>query len=210
MQAEVSSDLTPPWYLMNEMIDGRRPGGIHWGGLIDAARRTQVALASGNPPDDVVLAATHAFHQLAELLEPHVTDESKQAFGRRPELHGVGQSHRPAIAMTEVTANSITGTVHFDRTYLGAGGAVHGGIVSLLFDDFFGVVAHVGGRPPARTAYLHLDYRALTPIDTDLVVTGWIRSEQGRKRIVAGELRHGDVVCAESEGLFVQLLLPTH
>lgn len=210
MQAEVSSDLTPPWYLMNATIDGRRPGGDHWAGLIEAARRAQRALASCNPPDEVVLRATRAYDEVAELLEPHLTGESRQAFGRRPELPGVGQSHRPAITMTEIAAQSMTGTVHFDRTYLGAGGAVHGGIVSLLFDDFFGVVAHVGGRPPARTAYLHLDYRALTPIDTDLVVTGWISSEQGRKRVVAGELRHDGLVCAEAEGLFVQLPHPTH
>ncbi|MBK9102762.1 MAG: PaaI family thioesterase [Austwickia sp.] len=205
MRGRVSSYPQPPWYLANQPIDGRAPGGEHWGELIEAARRAQVALATANPPDEVVLAATRAYREVAELMEPFATVEWKQAFGRRPDLVGVGQSHRPAIRMTEVTHRSITGVVHFDRTYLGAGGAVHGGVLGLLFDDFFGVVAHVGGQPAARTAYLHLDYRALTPIDTDLIVTGEITSEQGRKRIVTGELRNGDVICAEAEGLFIQL-----
>ncbi len=207
---QVSTDVSSPWYLTNAAIDGRRPGGIHWAALIDAARRAQVALASSNPPDSVVLAAADAYHELARLLEPHITDERMQAFGRRPDLLGVGQSHRPAITMTEMTNHSVTGTVTFDRTYLGARRAVHGGIVSLLFDDLFGVVAHVGARPAARTAYLHLDYRTITPIDTELVVAAWIAEEKGRKRIVAGELRHQDRVCAEAQALFVQLHDPAH
>ena len=31
-------------------------------------------------------------------------------------------------------------------------------------------------------------------------------SEQGRKRLLRGTLRHGDTLCAEVEGLFVVLL----
>lgn len=194
-----------PWYLKNDMVDGRLPGGDHWDELIIAARAAQRALASCNPPDDVVLAATQAYQQITALLEPHLTDEWSQAFGRRTDLLGVGQSHRPVITMTEITTHSITGTVYFDRTYLGAGAAVHGGITGLLFDDFFGVLAHIDQRPPSRTAYLHLDYRALTPIETTLTLTGHIRTEEGRKRIVTGELRHGDTVCVEAQALFIQL-----
>ena len=36
-------------------------------------------------------------------------------------------------------------------------------------------------------------------------VRGWLDRQEGRKYFVRGELRHGDVVCADAEGLFVAL-----
>ena len=56
-----------------------------------------------------------------------------------------------------------------------------------------------------RTAYLKTDFRALTPLNTRLEVRGWLERQEGRKYFVRGELRHGDVVCADAEGLFVAL-----
>jgi len=34
---------------------------------------------------------------------------------------------------------------------------------------------------------------------------GWLDRREGRKYFVRGELRHGEVVCAEAEGPFVAL-----
>jgi len=45
-------------------------------------------------------------------------------------------------------------------------------------------------------------------MDTECVVEAWFHQEEGRKRLVRGLLRHGDVVCAEAEGLFIQLREP--
>lgn len=75
----------------------------------------------------------------------------------------------------------------------------------LLFDEVLGQLANSGEREPSRTAYLHTDYRAITPIGAELEVRGWFVSEQGRKRILRAELTHGDTVCAEAEGLFIVL-----
>src|SRR5439155_16999965 len=95
--------------------------------------------------------------------------------------------------------------VRFGRFHLGGNGAAHGGTIPLVFDDLLGRLSGTGGRAVARTAYLHVDYRNVTPIEQDLDVGAWFVSEQGRKRLLRGVLRDGDTVCAEVEGLFVQL-----
>jgi len=68
-----------------------------------------------------------------------------------------------------------------------------------------GQLANAGDRPPSRTAYLHTDYRSITPIGKDLSVRGWFVSEEGRKRVLRAELKDGDTLCAEAEGLFIAL-----
>ena len=59
-------------------------------------------------------------------------------------------------------------------------GAVHGGVLPLMFDSVFGMVIHATGRPISRTGFLHVDYRKVTPIDTPLTVRGWVRAAEGR------------------------------
>jgi acyl-CoA thioesterase FadM len=57
----------------------------------------------------------------------------------------------------------------------------------------------------AHTAYLHVDYRSITPIGPELHVHAWIDRIEGRKRFLSATLKHGDVRCAEASGLFVAL-----
>ena len=69
------------------------------------------------------------------------------------------------------------------------------------------MVIHATGRPISRTAFLHVDYRNVTPIDTELTVRGWLREAEGRKAFVNAEMRRPDgTLCAEAHGLMVRLL----
>ena len=79
-------------------------------------------------------------------------------------------------------------------------------MLPLLFDSVFGMVIHAAGRPISRTAFLHVDYRKVTPIDTPLTARGWVRESEGRKAFVRGELLDGDTLLAEANGLMVRLL----
>ena len=89
----------------------------------------------------------------------------------------------------------------------GGNGAAHGGTLPLLFDDLFGMVIHANGRPIARTGYLHVNYRKITPIETELVVDGWVDRVEGRKAFCKAELRDLDGnLLADSEALMIQLL----
>lgn len=141
-----------------------------------------------------------------ERLEPLTTDEQHQVNGRVAELPVRGHAMLPELQVTSRTKDRVEGTVRFGRWFMGGGMAVHGGAVSLLFDEVLGILASVAAGGITRTAYLHTDYRALTPIDTELEAAAWIDRVEGRKWFVRGEIRHGDVVCAEGEGLFLRLL----
>lgn len=98
-------------------------------------------------------------------------------------------------------------TVQFSRFHVGGNYAVHGGVLPMLFDSLFGMCIHAAGRPISRTAFLHVDYRAVTPIDTPLQARGWIREAEGRKAFVNAELRDGEgKLLAEANGLMIMLL----
>jgi hypothetical protein len=58
------------------------------------------------------------------------------------------------------------------RSHVGGNNAVHGGIIPLLYDWHFGMVVSTAGLSPSRTAYLHVDYRNITPIDKPLTTYG--------------------------------------
>ncbi|MBU2695224.1 hotdog domain-containing protein [Pimelobacter sp. 30-1] len=88
--------------------------------------------------------------------------------------------------------------------YAGPPGKLHGGVGALLLDVLLSsLVQHHG--VPAVTASLDLDYRAPTPLDVPLRITGEIVAHSGRKVETVGALWHGDVMTVEARGLFVAL-----
>jgi acyl-coenzyme A thioesterase PaaI-like protein len=95
----------------------------------------------------------------------------------------------------------VVGTVTYTDAHAGAGEAVHGGQVTLLFDEVLGAVA--GTAAPSRTASLTVHYRSLTPMGVPLTVEGWVDHVDSRKIFVRGRLLDGERVCAEAEALFV-------
>jgi acyl-coenzyme A thioesterase PaaI-like protein len=107
----------------------------------------------------------------------------------------------PTVSDTE----HVEGHVTFGRFYLGGNGAAHGGTIPLLFDEVLGRLANTGDRAKSRTAYLNVDYRAITPIGVELEVRARFELEEGRKRFLSGEIVNGATICAEAHGLFVAL-----
>ena len=81
------------------------------------------------------------------------------------------------------------GTVTYTDAHAGAGEAVHGGQVMLLFDEMLGGVA--GSVTASRTASLTVNYRSLTPMGVELRVEGWVDRVEGRKIYVRGRLLDG-------------------
>ncbi|MDP9167498.1 MAG: PaaI family thioesterase, partial [Actinomycetota bacterium] len=128
--------------------------------------------------------------------------------GRMPKLPGAGNLLMPPFKVNRMDPDgAVELSVQFSRFHVGGNSAVHGGVLPLLFDSIFGMVIHAAGRPISRTGFLHVDYRNITPIDTPLHATGWIRSVEGRKAFVNAELRRPDeTLCAEANGLMIRLL----
>ncbi|HKE72726.1 MAG TPA: hotdog domain-containing protein [Acidimicrobiales bacterium] len=192
-----------PW--QNRAVD-HPLGSEAFGQLVVAMRDVQDLLASTDPPEEVVVAARDTLRELADRLAPWVAEERRAPAGKRPDDPGRAHPFLPPFVPEERTDTVLRGRVRFGRFYLGGNGAAHGGAIPLLFDEVLGVFQNGAGRPVARTAYLHVNYRAITPIETDLTVEATLEREEGRKRWATGRLLHGDRVVADAEGLFVQLL----
>ena len=194
---------TPTWGRSSRTTTA---GGPEYGAMIDALRTflDDVAGARIDPATSDALRADLA--RWSGTLADHRVGERDQLFARRTDLAGRGQTMAPALRVVAGDDREVSGTVTFGRYFLGGNGAAHGGAIPLLFDEVLGRLANTGRRPPARTAYLHVNYRSITPIDVELQVTGRVESTSGRKHVLRAELRHGDVLCADAEGLFVELL----
>jgi len=188
--------------VLRDRAEPRPPAGYE--AMIDALRGLLDEITGSRPPAELVTDATRQFAELTEQFAKFAVDERSQVSGRLIEAPGRGQVMAPAIAVDEHTTQKASGHLRFGRFYLGGNGAVHGGAIPLAFDELMGRLANTG-RSPSRTAYLHVNYRSITPIEKTLRIEAYFASEEGRKRILRGVIRDGETVCADAEGLFVAL-----
>ena len=202
----MSKDRSRP-VLRKSRGDPPAPGAdLAYSGMIDTLRAFLDQLAGAGLDEATAGALDRDLRDWTARLAPLRREEADQMFGRIQDTPGRGQVMSPAFTIIEQDAASLRARVTFNRYFLGGNGAAHGGAVALMFDEILGGPANANVRTMARTAYLHVNYRSITPIETELEVTARIVSIDGRKRIVRGELKDGDRLCADAEGLFLELL----
>lgn len=132
--------------------------------------------------------------------------ELDRRFGRaRRTLTGV-YAAAPEVNVEVFDNEQLLGTTYIGDFFLGVNSAAHGGSVAYIFDEVLGSLSGGLDRAPSRTAYLKTDFRAITPINETLRVVARVEKIEGRKRFLHGEIWHGDVLCAEANALFVELL----
>jgi acyl-coenzyme A thioesterase PaaI-like protein len=177
-----------------------------WGEMVGALRGFLDAVAGVKPDEATIVALKDDLNAWSERLKPFGVGEREQLFARIMQQTGRGQTMSPALEIERQAPGDFLGHVTFGRYFLGVNGAVHGGVLPLMFDEALGRAA-AASMPDKRmrTAYLKTDFRALTPLDTRLVVRAWLERQEGRKYFIRGELSHGEVVCADAEGLFIAL-----
>ena len=181
--------------------------GEGWARLVAAVRELQSVVASVAPPDVVSLAAAEQLAEVSANLGVHRVGEWDRYAGRRPDLPGRGHPLLLPFVVDDEAPGRVSGRVVFSRFHLGGNDAAHGGTLPLLFDEVLGRLNDGrGGRRPARTAYLHVNYRNITPLERELRVEGSLDRVEGRKRFTTGRLFDGDTLVCEAEGLFVELL----
>ena len=173
-------------------------------GMIDALRVLQDRITGAAPSTELAAEVSRTLADLAVRLGEYAVGEPDQ-IADQVEVPGRGQALVPVVHLDEQDEQHAAGRVTFGRFYLGRNGAAHGGAIPLVFDDVLGRLACAGGRAPSRTAYLHVNYRSITPVGRELQVTARFDREEGRKRFLSGELRDGGTLCADVEGLFVAL-----
>lgn len=181
--------------------------GPGFGRFLTAMRLAQDLAVSTDPDPETWNEAADRVEELVKLLDPYRAREGVGPSNRVPSLPGAGSLLMPPWTVTKFEADGVELEVTFSRYHVGGNSAVHGGVLPLLFDSMFGMVIHATGRPISRTAFLHVDYRRVTPIDTVLTARGWLREAEGRKAFVNAELLDAEgTVLAESNGLMIRLL----
>lgn len=176
--------------------------------MIEAVRELEDRISEGAPPEELIAEVRAGVEALSARLAEHTVPEMGRIAGSLWSVPGRGQTLVPVVHIDEVTAEplpAVRAHVTFRPHHLGGNGAVHGGIIPLVFDDVMGMCSHIGGRSIARTAYLRTDYRAIAPLGKELQIRAAFEREEGRKRFLVGTLLDGDTVCAEITALFVQL-----
>jgi acyl-coenzyme A thioesterase PaaI-like protein len=181
------------------------PGAEQFLELVAVLRSVQGLVAGSRPSVEAVGAALVSLRDVESALADFAVDEPEQVSARLLNDPGRGQALVPPLTVHSWDTAHVRGSVRFGRFHLGSNGAVHGGAISLLFDDLLGQLANPPGQPRARTAWIRVDYHRITPLDRDLTITADVVERDGRKMVIGGGLRDGDELLASAQGLFVQL-----
>jgi acyl-coenzyme A thioesterase PaaI-like protein len=177
------------------------------GRFVAAVRRLQDLTISTKPESSMWSAAAEHVEDACALLDGHQVPEGVAPGGRVIELPGLGHPLLPPWMVSESGPDGVTMDGHFTRSHVGGNNAVHGGMIPLFYDWLFGMVVSTAGCPPTRTAFLHVDYRNITPIDEPLTAEGRITQVDGRKVFVAASMTAADgTLLSEANGLMVRLL----
>ncbi len=176
-----------------------------FGRFVSAMRRAQDLSVAADAPD--WNAAAELVENVIAYLDPYRAPGGMAPAGRVASLPGAGSALMPPWQIRDFNPEFVEVGVQFSRYHVGGNDAVHGGVVAMMFDVMCGIVIHAVGRPISRTAYLHVDYRNITPIDVPLTLRGRASKIEGRKTFVNAELTGPNgALLAEADALMVQLL----
>jgi acyl-coenzyme A thioesterase PaaI-like protein len=187
----------------------------------DALRRLSHALVGHEIDDDTFTTiATWARAQLPTLEagapRSRPVDDMKRRLFDAPPADGDSMDHFPDCVVSgranpmgiaiEVhrEGDDAVARVNLGAAFEGAPGRAHGGIVAAVFDDTMGFVLSME-RTPAFTGRLSVSYRAPTPVGEPLEFRCRLAERTDRKLLITGEARHGDLLVAEAEGLFISI-----
>lgn len=175
--------------------------------MLAALRSLQDRVAGSTPPPELASEIAAELGRLSEQLLAHQASEADRWDGWHDKLPGRGSPLQPPYLIEEDGGSTLRGTVTFGRFFLGGNGVAHGGAQPLLFDDLCGRVANHGFDGVARTAYLKVNYRRVSPLNTALAFDVSRDKVDGRKRWVTGRLYTPDGdVASDVEGLFLHLM----
>ncbi|MGH3564213.1 MAG: PaaI family thioesterase [Mycobacterium sp.] len=181
-------------------------GGPDYGRFIEAVRALQDRVRAVDAPDEVISEAADSLQKVCDLLAPFDTDEWSAPSGGRMDLPMRGNVLTVPMKVKKTDDGRLRGWARFRRFHLGRNGAVHGGAIALLFDSVLGLASSVLTRGPyRRTAYLHVNYRNIVPIEKELQIDAGISRVEGRKIFVETRLTDGETLLSEGEALFVLL-----
>ena len=180
-------------------------GGPTYGEMIEQVRTLMDKVRYASPSQEVADEVIADLTKLNAKLDTMLVDEWTSPSGTRVDLPSRGNITLPPYEVIDGGVDGVHARVTFRPFHLGGNGVAHGGHVAIAFDDLGGMAAalHTGGV--SRTAYLKVDYRSLTPLNTPLDLRARVERREDRKLYVTGTLHDGDRLCAELDSLFIRL-----
>lgn len=157
------------------------------------------------PDDELVDELIEHLTAVNERLATVRIDEWHSPAGTRIDLPSRGNITLPPYEVVEASEDGVVAELVFRDFHLGGNAAAHGGHVAVAFDDIGGYASAVAIQHVSRTAYLNVQYRSITPLNTTLRVRAWAEKIEGRKVFIKGTMHDGDRLCAEMDALFIKL-----
>ena len=177
------------------------------GRFVQALRRLQDLTVSTNPGGALWADAAAHLESACAVLDGHQVPETEAVAGRVLNLPGLAHPLMPPWMVTDSGPDGVRMAGHFSTAHIGGNRAVHGGMLPLFYDWLLGMVVTTADIRPTRTAYLHVDFRSITPIDQPLTAHGRITSVDGRKVFIDATMTAADgTLLSEANGLMVRLL----
>jgi len=197
--------------------DAARPGGSSDPRFELAVQLRRVTSAMVGLPvaDGDISGAAASVQAVADTLEavaghgrrlraqPDPAGHPQDFFPTSPVI-GFANPVAPPVVVEEVDGE-LRGTAYFDYQYEGPPTCVHGGVIAMVFDEMLGA-ANIMARSPGMTGTLTIKYRKPTPLRTALRLEARFLGREGRKIRTWGAIYHGDVMTAEAEGIFIELI----
>ncbi len=185
--------------------------------LAEAVRELTHNLCSTDASEQELLAIAEIVKQTAQRFadqpimknRPGVAEMSlaggMEVFRDRSPLVGLANPlAAPLTLEPDPEGEVVNGEVTFGRAFEGAPGCVHGGFVAAIFDEALGMACSFSGTP-GMTGSITIDYRKPTPVLTALRIEARMDRIDGRKIYTSGKLYAGDLMVAESNGLFISI-----
>lgn len=181
-----------------------------------AAMRTVIDhLVTSDAPEAELRRAADALERYAERLAKHpqrlvpagfaetANAGDVTAFFDYSPLIGLSNPIAPPVDL-RVDGEVVRGRVTFGAAYEGPPGHVHGGFIAATFDEVLGFAQSMTGHP-GMTGTLSIRYRKPTPLQREIALTGRVVRVDGRKIFTVGDMRVGDTLTAEAEGVFISV-----
>ncbi|MET7771838.1 PaaI family thioesterase [Nocardia sp. NPDC005366] len=195
----------PMMELIEEHASDTTRGGPHFGALIEQVRTLMDRARLACPSDQETLEVIGILEKLNDKLDASVVDEWSSPTWTRHDLPGRGNITLPPFTVDRADRDGVDARVTFRTFHLGGNAAAHGGQIAIALDELLGMAAAVHAGGVTRTASLTIDYRSITPLNTELRVHSWAERQEGRKVYVRATLHAGERLCAEANGLFIVL-----
>jgi acyl-coenzyme A thioesterase PaaI-like protein len=173
---------------------------------VDVRRATELAremyeLLDGPP--------RRRWYEEGEILDDRVTRTARRRLAVRTLYRGTANPLAPPMVSTIVELPDgrpgIEARVTVGRLYEGPPNGVHGGYVAGLFDDVLGSTQTLVEGATGLTGTLHVRYRNVTPVETELVFRAWVHHVAGRRIQSRATCHAGSLLTAEAEALFVRV-----